>query len=388
MGVRTVSRKHIWHAGLLAAGLISSVWMGGLVSAASFPSSSFAVTALPAFYGFTKTVTLTNNSSNAAFNVKAQVVLLPPRTAYAHVSLTGYSRPAVATYYDRSGNLVGTYEWSQIAPHQSVTVTLHYQATSSDISYHLPVQYPPYSTASAIVQRYTNPSLEARQVETDAPAIEALDQSLVGGVTNPYQRASVLFQWVAQHIRYNYSDKASGSALATLRARRGVCSDIAELYVSMLRTDQIPARLINGYVTNNGRGHGGLHQWVEFYLPSVGWVVADPTWRAGYFAELQDDWHVPLYVGLRPAISVQWQAGGGDTRLGIAYHYHFVTEQSPFVTRRVNLPVLSVDTAIVRHRTAGHQSSSGGLAQVWHRTEIWLGQYWLRARILWRDLGI
>ncbi len=387
--MRTVNRKHTWRASLAAAGAVISVWTGGAAAAAALPSSlAFSVTALPAFYGFSKTVTLTNNSSAAAFNVKADIVLLPPRTAYAHVSLTGYSRAAMATHYDQAGNLVGVYEWNQILPHHSVTVTLHYQATSSDISYHLPSQYPAYDTSSAIFRTYTSASLESRQVEADAPAIDALDQSLVGGLTNPYQRASILFQWVAQHIRYNYSDKASGSALATLRERRGVCSDIAELYVSMLRTDQIPARLISGYVTNNGRGHGGLHQWVEFYLPSVGWVVADPTWRAGYFGELQDDWHIPLYSGLRPAISVQWQDGGGDARLGITDRYHFETEQGPQVTRHVNLPVLSVDTAIVQHHTAGRYSTSGRLAGAWNLVANWWDQYWLRAKIFWRDLGI
>ncbi|WP_338055131.1 transglutaminase domain-containing protein [Sulfobacillus harzensis] len=348
-------------------------------------NSAPAVTSLPAYYGFTKTVTITNTGNAPALNVTARVVLLAPPTAYAHVTLSGYSQEPSSTYKDSYGNLIGEYRWSEIQPHQSITLTLHYQATSSDVSYHLPSTYGSYNTASKVYREYTNPHLEAKQVDTDAAPIKAEVQALVGNMTNPYQRAQTLFNWVAQNIRYNYSLQASGSALATLESRLGICSDIADLYVSMLRTDGIPARLIGGYVTNNGDGQGGFHQWVEFYLPHTGWVVADPTWgKYGYFASLQDDWHIPLYDGIRPDISVHWRYAKSQTAspyLAIHYHYQFNTEQSPAASRHVKLPLVSVTPPVAKHQMVARTVESE-----WQRVLSAVRQYFLRLKIALESL--
>ncbi len=361
------------------------------VSAASLRTESQPVilTSRPAYYGFTKTVTLTNKGRNAALNVQARVVLLAPTSAYAHVNLVGYSKKPRSTHRDKYGNLIALYTWSSLKPGRSVTIKLHYQATSSDISYKLPRTYPPYNENSRTYQRYTNPKLEASKVDTGAPAIIALDNRVAGSASSPYQRALDLFNWVVYHIRYNYSLKSSGSALATLNSREGICSNIAELYVGMLRTDHIPARLIDGYVTNNGAGQSGFHQWVEFYLPHTGWVVADPTWgRYGYFAALQDDWHIPLYDGIRPDISVDWQYVKTSTQaspyIAISYHYHFVTEQSPSESRHVKLPLVSVRPPVAKHQASLATARSFG--QDWLGIRTFFHQYVLRLKIVLESL--
>jgi len=375
---------------LIAISLIFMLVMGWPITAdaASTTSDSYAVTSLPAYYGYTKTVKITNTGTAPALDVKAKVVLLAPPSPYAHVTLTGYSEEPTSTHTDQFGNLIGVYDWPTLKPGQSVTILLHYQATSSDISYRLPHTYPAYNVNSSIYQQYTNPKLDQKEVDTDAALIENLDQSLVKGMTNPYVRAETLFNWISNNIHYNYSLQASGSAIATLKTHLGICSDFADLYVSMLRTDHIPARLIGGYVTNNGDGQGGFHQWVEFYLPKVGWIVADPTWgRYGYFASLQDDWHIPLYDGIRPDISVHWQYAannGSDPYLAINYHYHFVTEQSPPVIDHVKLPLVSVMPPVLKHRPTLVVTQT--MAGEWHHLLSLLHQYFLRLRIALESL--
>ncbi|MCY0878249.1 MAG: transglutaminase domain-containing protein [Firmicutes bacterium] len=350
--------------------------------------TSVAMTALPAYYAFTKSVTITNRGKTPAYNIKAQIVLLAPKSQYAHVTLVGSSMAPTSTFHDQYGNLIGVFTWPELPPGQSLHVVLHYEATSSDISYRLPSVYPPYNTHSRLYRFYTSPRLEAKAVDTDAPPIEALDRALVGSLHNPYLRAKILFDWVVQHIHYNYSLKPSGSALATLRTRLGICSDIAELYVSMLRTDHIPAELVDGYVTNNGAGQGGFHEWVQFYLPGAGWIVADPTWgHYGYFAALQDDWHIPLYDGIRPDISVQWQYvnhGPAKPVLSIHYDYHFVTEQGPPVTRRLKLPLIAVAPPVAQE--PGTLSFSERLRADWQHVVSFFHLYLLRARIVWESL--
>ncbi len=294
-------------------------------------SSPDAVTSLPAHYVFTQTITLTNTENASAYDVKANIVLLPPETSYSQVSLTGESIKPVAVHHDQYGNLIGTFVWSTLAPHQTVTLTLHYADTSYDVSYKLPKVYPTYNIHSVVYQTYTNPQLEAQEVNTDSPVLEHIVAQVIRPGENPEQEAHALFEWIVKNIRYNYTLQASGSAVATAESHLGICSDIADLYVGLLRTAHIPARFVGGYVTNNGSGQGGFHQWTEFYLPSVGWVVADPTWGAyGYFAALQDNWHIALYDGIRKDIVIHWSyspqllsAQDASHQIRIHYQYHF-----------------------------------------------------------------
>lgn len=378
-----------WSHATFAIGiLISFAWPATAWAQSAPPNPSTAITTLPAYYSFTKTVTFTNQGNAPALDVKAHVVLEAPPTQYAHVTLTGYSMAPSSTHRDQNGNLIGDYQLNSLKPHQSITLTLHYQATSSDISYRLPSTYPSYNVNSTLYKKYTNPKLDASVIDANTPPIEALDKKLVGNTVNPYQRAQTLFNWVAYHIQYNYSLQASGTALKTLQAHLGICSDFAYLYVSMLRTDGIPARLIGGYVTNNGDGQGGFHQWVEFYLPHTGWIVADPTWgRYGYFASLQDDWHIPLYDGIRPDISVAWQyaktTNNTSPYVAINYHYHFVTEQSPTMAREVKLPLVSV-TPPTKHTATLNQTFSW--ANLWRHVSSLIHQYVLRLKFVLASL--
>ncbi len=60
----------------------------------------------------------------------------------------------------------------------------------------------------------------------------------------------------------------------------GVCQDFAHLMLQILRTLNIPARYVSGYICpnkNGMRGEGATHAWVEAYLPGHGWAGIDPT---------------------------------------------------------------------------------------------------------------
>ncbi|HBQ95068.1 MAG: transglutaminase domain-containing protein [Firmicutes bacterium] len=331
-------------------------------------ASSAADPSLPAQYSYTQSITFSNTSAAPAYNVTASVVLLAPETSYSQVKLVHESMPPQSSHHDQYGNLIGTFTWPEIPAHRSVSLTLSYQATSSDVTYQLPASYPPYNVHSSVYQFYTNPHLEAAQVNTDSPVLERIDQSVVRPGENPEQKAHAIYQWIVHNIRYNYSLQASGSAVATALSHLGICSDFADLYIGLLRTAKIPARFVGGYVTSNGSGQGGFHQWTEFYLPRVGWVVADPTWGNGYFAQLQDHWHIGLYDGIRKDITVNWSYNPAalstqqaTNQIRILYQYHFQKEvpasplKPPFVrkhpTKTKVRPILAPTT--VSHKVHG-----------------------------------
>lgn len=65
-----------------------------------------------------------------------------------------------------------------------------------------------------------------------------------------------------------------------LEHRQGVCQDFAHVLLQLLRTAGIPARYVSGYICPNKsglRGEGATHAWVEYFLPTYGWVGLDPT---------------------------------------------------------------------------------------------------------------
>ena len=68
------------------------------------------------------------------------------------------------------------------------------------------------------------------------------------------------------------------------RQKRGVCQDYAHLLISILRSLQLPARYVSGYLRTippPGKprlvGADASHAWLSVYCGSLGWIDIDPT---------------------------------------------------------------------------------------------------------------
>jgi transglutaminase-like putative cysteine protease len=75
------------------------------------------------------------------------------------------------------------------------------------------------------------------------------------------------------------AEEGTQRAEFTLRCRTGSCRDMAELYLSAVRTLGFGARAVSGYLVDPGRtgGADATHAWVEVYLPGASWITFDPT---------------------------------------------------------------------------------------------------------------
>ena len=67
-----------------------------------------------------------------------------------------------------------------------------------------------------------------------------------------------------------------------LRARGGVCQDLAHIMIALARRIGIPCRYVSGYLSTSSEcqdrsTEGATHAWAEAYLPELGWVGFDPT---------------------------------------------------------------------------------------------------------------
>jgi len=96
----------------------------------------------------------------------------------------------------------------------------------------------------------------------------------------------VLYSYVIENITYDYDKIKTLSYDYTpdidqvLEDGTGICYDYSVLFASMLRSQNIPAKLVKGYTVNTDV----YHAWNEIYLSSTGeWIVVDTTFDAYYY---------------------------------------------------------------------------------------------------------
>lgn len=103
-------------------------------------------------------------------------------------------------------------------------------------------------------------------------AVVAKAAELTGGISDPLAKVQAVYRYVIDHISYDYQKAASVQSGylpvpdATLASGKGICFDYAAVMTSMLRSQDIPTKLVIGYTG------GTYHAWVSVYLTGQGWV--------------------------------------------------------------------------------------------------------------------
>lgn len=152
---------------------------------------------------------------------------------------------------------------------------------------------------------YTSPE---QNVESTSKQIKDKASELFSGIDNPYYKAKKAYEFVNMYMTYD-SNNANKGALNALLTGKGVCEDYAELFTALLRASGVPARIVTGYWVNSGEfssrtsidPSNDAHAWAEYYLPSYGWIVVEPTNEYfynnnrvidySYFSNLSDSGH-------------------------------------------------------------------------------------------------
>jgi transglutaminase-like putative cysteine protease len=104
--------------------------------------------------------------------------------------------------------------------------------------------------------------------------------------------------------------------------KKGVCQDFSHLMISCLRSQNLPARYVSGYILTSPpegqkrmEGTDASHAWVSVFIPGWGWVDIDPTNDL-----LVDNQHIRLAVG-RDFTDVSLVkgsvTGGGETKIDV-----------------------------------------------------------------------
>ena len=106
-------------------------------------------------------------------------------------------------------------------------------------------------------------------------------RAVTSGAATHYEAISKILAWVARNIDYDLDRSQSQEALDVLDRRSGYCTGVARLTVALLRSVEVEAREVAGYILSDEEPgtseiSGGYHRWIEARLPDRGWVFSDP----------------------------------------------------------------------------------------------------------------
>lgn len=198
------------------------------------------------------------------------------------------ARDAYEVFPFTEGN--GTYS---VKVYENTTGNQYAQVFSQDIAVSLADQFAPFLTPN----QYVNFSSSSAAVQTGVQVASSAADA-IGVVTSVYD-------YVTGNIVYDTAKAASvqsgylPNVDAVLASKKGICFDYAALMTAMLRSQDIPTKLVIGYT-------GDLyHAWVNVYIDNVGWVdniiyfdgqnwsLMDPTFAASG----GNDESVKQYIG-------------------------------------------------------------------------------------------
>jgi len=113
---------------------------------------------------------------------------------------------------------------------------------------------------------------------TGVPAQLAAEQTR--GATTQLEKAKDIYEYVFRTMRYDKTGSGwgHGDTLWACDSKHGNCTDFHSVFISMARSQKIPARFQIGFPLPADKSSAeipGYHCWAEFYIDSVGWIPVD-----------------------------------------------------------------------------------------------------------------
>jgi protein-glutamine gamma-glutamyltransferase len=149
------------------------------------------------------------------------------------------------------------------------------------------------------------------------PRIPQLAAQITSSASNSYDKAVAVEGYLKTHYGYTLqlprSPVADPLANFLFERKQGHCEYFASSMAVMLRTLRIPARVVNGFRSDEFNDLTGnyvvrarnAHSWVEAYFPGYGWVTFDPT-PGGAIGSPQGWGRVMLYLDAAASFWREW----------------------------------------------------------------------------------
>lgn len=107
--------------------------------------------------------------------------------------------------------------------------------------------------------------------DKNSPVV-SLGQKVVGNETDSMEKVKLIYEYVIKNFDYDYNKAKtvkSGYVCdidATLKSKNGICLDYAAVMAAMLRSQNIPTKLVVGYAGTQ------YHAWISIYSKEEGWI--------------------------------------------------------------------------------------------------------------------
>ncbi len=211
---------------------------------------------------------LTYYLSNPSTQAVHQSIPLPPDTNSQTIIFKQIEPRPLLISLDPDGNYLADY---RLLPQQNITVSVKGQAQI----------HPPVPT------NHSDQDLSAYL--RDDPLWPITDPQ-IRQISATLQSPKSIFDFVTKKLDYNYlkinSPQRLGAITALQNPQDSLCTEYSDLFVTLARAKNIPAREIQGFAySTNSRlrptnpNSDILHSWVEWFdSTSSQWRQVDPTW--------------------------------------------------------------------------------------------------------------
>ncbi|MDY6844756.1 MAG: DUF3488 and transglutaminase-like domain-containing protein, partial [Thermodesulfobacteriota bacterium] len=168
-----------------------------------------------------------------------------------------------------------------------------FDALYSKSAFYTKSRYFVYFNHSSYLSRYNDISDEALKPYLGLPRLSTditnLAKQVTSGIHSIRDKAIKVESFLKKTYQYTLTVKKPLGITPLedflLYSKKGYCEHFATAMVVMLRSIDIPARLVAGYTARQWNDVGKFfvvresdaHTWVEAYLPSIGWIPFDPT---------------------------------------------------------------------------------------------------------------
>ena len=187
------------------------------------------------------------------------------------------SNPKIKVQITKSGSTTYTYDLNnsgvyevfplsegsgsyQVKVFENVSGNQYSQAFSQDVSANITNEFGPFLYPN----QYVNFNAASAAVQTGA--------AVCAGSADQVAVVADIYNYVITNITYDTAKAASvqsgylPNVDVVLAQKKGICFDYAALMTAMLRSQDIPTKLVVGYTGNL------YHAWINVYLDGQGWV--------------------------------------------------------------------------------------------------------------------
>lgn len=228
-----------------------------------------------------------------------QIMLYPIRDANQEVNshkITITGNPEIAFYRDYYDNEVGTFTHSQ--PHKELLIDSALEVITRPFELSTDQGNPEeqWNALSGLQNDFQFIDFLRQEYFASMPEMTEAIKPLSDKGSGPLQLARDLTSFIYDNFKYQKGITTIETTPDEIwKIKSGVCQDFAHILLVMLRSRNIPARYVSGYICPNKpgmRGEGATHAWAEAYIPGMGWIGFDPTNNC-----IVNEMHVRLAVG-------------------------------------------------------------------------------------------